>query len=173
MSRWQRRPRPPADVFASLHLQPNERPLAWALDRDGRWHVGSDRALHLASQQGYFRLAWEQVERAEWQRDTERLAIVEAADWGEPERRHELPLDDPGQLLELLRERVTKSVLITSTARVRPRADITVVARRSPVGDGPVVLSYVLAEGLEPDDPQVAAVAEELRSQIGRELQGL
>ena len=173
MSLLSRRIRPPAGFVRSLDLRDGERVLAWAVDSAGRWHVGTDRALHLAGVDGHRRLGWEQIERAEWQRDEGRLAVVESADWGEPERRHELDISEPGQLLELLRERVTKSVLTTAYAKVRGRAGLSVVARRSPVGEGPVQWSYVLAEGLDPHDPQVTEVAERLQREAATELAGL
>lgn len=147
--------------------------LAWAVDSDGGWHFGTDRSLHLADADTYRTLGWEEIERAEWHRDDDRLAVVEAADWGRAERRHEIAVDEPGQLLELLRERVTKSVLSTAYARVHGRAGLSVVARRSPCGEGPIVWSYVLADGLDPDDPSVTAVAERLRQQAAAELAGL
>lgn len=168
-----RRARPPSVVIDGLELEPGERPLAWAVDRDGHWHIGTERALHLADGDGFRRLAWEGIERADWHRDDERLAVVEVADWGQPEQRHRIGVADPGQLLELLRERVTKSVLTTVYARVRGRAGLSVVARRSPTGNGPVVWSFVLAEGLNPSDPDVTEVAERTLREASAELADL
>jgi hypothetical protein len=165
--------RPPATALAELHLVPGERLLAWALDQDGQWHVGSDRALHLAEATGYRKLGWEEIERAEWLGDASTLAVVEAADWGQQERRHEITIAEPGELVDLLRERVTRSVLTTAYAKVRRRAGVSVVARRSPVGEGPVLWSYVLAEGLDPDDPEVIDVTQRLRQEAEAELAGL
>lgn len=169
----QRRTKLPVAVREALGLGRRERPLAWAVDGDGRWQVGTERALYLADGDGFRKLGWEQIERADWHRDDERLVVVEVADWGEPEQRHDIVVTDPGQLLELLRERVTKSVLTTVYARVRGRAGLSVVARRSPVGDGPVAWSYVLAEGLDPDDPEVAEVAERTLREAAAELADL
>lgn len=172
MNRW-RRERPPADVLSRLTLAPGERPLAWARDRDDRWYVGTDRALHLADGAGFRRLGWEEIERADWQRESQQLAVVEAADWGEAERRNEIAMAEPGELVDLLRERVTRSVLTTAYVKVRGRAGISVVARRSPVSDGPVHWSFVLAEGLDPDDPDVADAAASLQRSMASELAGL
>ena len=163
----------PSDVRAQLPLDHHERALAWANDRSGRWYVGTDRALHLANGDGFRRIGWEQVERADWQRDTSTLSVVEVSPWGEPEPRTDIEVDDPGQLLELLRERVTKSVVVTIFARVRGRAGLSVVGRRSPVGDGPIVWSYLLAEGLDPTDPEVVDVAERTLQEAEQELAGL
>jgi hypothetical protein len=171
-----RRFRLPPDVRARLDLEPGERPLAWATDRESRWYVGTDRALLLAGQDGedgFRRLGWEQVERADWERDEGRLAVVEIADWGAPEPRIEIAVDEPGQLLELLRERVTKSVITTVYAQVRGRAGLSVIGRRSPVGDGPILWSYLLAAGLDPADPEVAEVARRTLAEAERDLAGL
>jgi hypothetical protein len=165
--------RPPTAVLAELDLAPGERVLAWAVDRDGRWHLGSDRTLHLADAVGYRSLGWEQIERAEWVGDESKLTVVEAADWGRTERRHEIALAEPGELVALLRERVTRSVLTTAYAQVRGRAGIRIVARRSPVSNGPVQWSYVLAEGLDPADPEVTDAAERLQRALASELAGL
>jgi hypothetical protein len=173
MRRPRRKAHPPDDVMATLPLDRGERPLAWAADRDGRWHIGTDRALHLGVGAGFHRLPWERIERADWHRDDERLAVVEVADWGEPEQRHDIGVAEPGQLLELLRERVTKSVLTTVYARVRRGAGLSVVARRSPSGDGPVAWSFVLAPGLDPTDPDVIEVAERTLREATAELADL
>lgn len=168
-----RRFRLPADVRDRLSLERGERPLAWANDQDGRWYVGTDRALHLADGEGYRRVGWEQIERADWQHDDARLVVVEVAAWGAPEPRTEIAVDEAGKLLELVRERVTKSVVTTVYARVRGRSGLSVIGRRSPAGDGPIMWSYLLAEGLDPADPEVAEVAERTLAEAERELAGL
>jgi hypothetical protein len=61
-----RRLAPPTDVAARLDLVPGQRPLAWALGAQGRWYVGTDRALHLADGDGFRKVAWEEIERADW-----------------------------------------------------------------------------------------------------------
>jgi len=160
----------PSDVAAALDLHEGERPLAWASGRAARWLVGTASALHLDLPQGGRRVGWEQIERAEWSQDSDTLAIVEVTGWGLPERRTEFALTDPGQLLELLRERVTKSVVLTVFAPVRGRRGINVVGRRSPTGSGSIQWSYVLAEGLDPADPYVAEVAERTLAEAQAEL---
>jgi hypothetical protein len=77
----------PAEVAARLDLAPGERPLAWALGTQGRWYVGTDRAIHLADGDWFRKVAWEEVERADWQSEEGRLVVVEVASWGEPETR--------------------------------------------------------------------------------------
>ncbi len=148
--------------------------LAWATDALGQWYVGTDLAIHLpVGGGGYRRLGWEDVQRADWDRDSERLSIVEVADWGEPEPTSDFEVAEPGRLLELLRERVTNTVVCTVYARVRGSAGLSVVGRRSPSRDTPVRWSYVLSAGLDPADRAVAEVAEQTLAQARREVEGL
>ena len=94
------------------------------------------------------------------------------AGWGERERVTLVQVAEPGRLLELLRERVTKSVVYTSYAPVRRRAGLRVVGRRSPSGTGPIVWSYLLSPGLDPADPDVDQVAEEALAKARGEVEG-
>lgn len=166
--------KPPKDLAASLDLAPRERVLAVARSADGKWYAGTSLALYLpGSSGGYRRLAWEQIERAEWSRDSDRLAVVEVASWGEREQVTVVQVEEPGRLLELIRERVTKSVLCTLYAPVKPKAGLTVVARRSPSGRGPVTWSYLLSPGLDPADPDVIVTADETLARAQREIEGL
>ncbi|MBA3232371.1 MAG: hypothetical protein H0T17_00245 [Propionibacteriales bacterium] len=163
----------PSVVEDALPVAPGERALAWAVDDEERWYVGTDRALYLPGQPGYRRLGWDQVERADWQRDTGELSLVEVAQWGEPEDRLVVRVSEAGKLLELLRERVTKSVVVSAYAPVRGRLGLSVIGRRPPVGDEPLTWSVVLAQGLRPDDPDVREVAELTLVQTQADMVGL
>ena len=171
----QRRLALPASVVARLQLDPGERPLAWALGEGQRWYVGTDRAVHLDEGDGeqFRKVAYEDVERAEWQGEESRLAVVEVASWGEPERRTQINVEQPGRLLELLRERVTRSVVINLYAPVHGRRGLSVIGRRSPAAGGQITWSYLLAKGLDPDDPAVQEVAARTLSAAEAELAGL
>jgi hypothetical protein len=161
----------PAEVRRRLDLESGERVLAGAVDSAGDWHVGTDRALHLGDGEGWRRLPWERVDRAGFDDDTERLRVVEVADFGEPEPAYELALVEPRRLLELVRERVTASVLLSRNVPVAGSRGVKVVARRSPVG-GPVEWSFVLDDGLQPDDPRVVAAVAAGRADAEAELGG-
>lgn len=160
----------PSDAVAMLSLEPGERPLAWARGRDQQWYVGTDRALHLTELKVSRRIEWERVERAEWHDGEGVLAVVELSGWGLPENVTTVELTEAGLLLQLIRERVTKSVIVTVYAKVRGRLGLTVVGRQSPGRDGPVSWSYVLAEGLDPDDVLVRRVADSTLREAQAEL---
>jgi hypothetical protein len=161
-------------VLATLELSPGERPLAWATDTAGEWYVGSNLALHLpGADDGPRRVSWELVERVDWARDTDRLAIVEIAEPDGPEQITVAQIDEPGRLLELIRERVTKSIVCSVYTRIHRSAGVSVVGRRSPSGQGPVRWTSVLSAGLDPRDPEVVELTEATLEQARRELAGL
>lgn len=161
----------PAEVRHRLALEARERVLAGAVDEAGDWHVGTDRALHVASGAGWRRLPWERVDRADFDDESGRLRVVEVADFGEQEPTYELALVDPRRLLELVRERVTASVLLSRNVPVAGSRGVKVVARRSPIG-GPVEWSFVLDDGLRPDDARVVAAVAAGRADAEAELGG-
>lgn len=154
--RWGRRSRP------AIQVEPGERVLAWGDTTDGAVVAGSREAFYLADQSGRVsvRLPWEQVEAADWDRDASVLRVVEVGTWGEQREVHRVPLDDPRDLLQLVRERVTASIVLQRHVPVTDRRGLRVVARRSPVvGDTPVSWFFEYDDGVDPDDPAVRAAA--------------
>ncbi len=78
-------------------------------------------------------------------------------------------MEDPALLLQLLRERVTASIVLQRRVPVRGQLGLTVIGRRSPVG-GPVAWMHAYDPGLDPDDPEVAAVADLALAQAQAEV---
>ena len=74
---------------------------------------------------------------------------------------HTATLTDPGRLLELVRERVTASVVLQRHVTLGRRRGLRVIARRAPSGAGAVQWVYEYDEGVDPDDPEVRAAADE------------
>jgi hypothetical protein len=163
----------PAEVEARLPLKPGERILAEVPAAGGLWCVGTGAALLVYADGEWTRLPWEQVERADWDSEAGRLTVVEVTGWGLPEASMTFELDGAGRLLDLLRERVTKSIAIRLFAPVYARKGLSVVGRRSPTGDGEIAWSFVLASGLDPEDPRVVAVAGRALEQARSELADL
>ncbi len=150
----------PDEVRRRLVLDDGERVLASAADIDGAWHVGTDRALLVAVDGGWRRVRWERVDRARFDDEAERLHVVEVAQLGEPEPTHVLALLQPQRLLDLVRDRVTASVLLSRNVPVEGSRGVKVIARRAPTG-GPVEWSFWLSRGLAADDPRVRAAIDQ------------
>ncbi|MFT4287369.1 hypothetical protein [Nocardioides sp.] len=127
-----------------------ERLLATAVGAEGEV-AGSREALHLPGH----RIPWEQVETASWSAEDGVLTVVEAGTWGSPRPVHRVALDRPGRLLELVRERVTATVLLQ-----RAFAGGRVVARRAPAGNREVAWFLQYDDAVDPADPAVAEAAD-------------
>jgi hypothetical protein len=150
-----RRARPDIQVAAG------ERLLAWAPLVDGGWVAGTRDALYLLES----RVPWEQVQSADWDRDQGRLRVSEVGTWGEPRPEHTMTIPDSAakeadRLLQLVRERVTASVLLSRHVPVSGRRGVRIVARRAPSGRSEVQWLYEYDEGVDPGDPFVRAAAE-------------
>lgn len=151
----------------AVAVAPGERLLAQAATADGP--VGGTRdALYLP---GGRRLPWEQVEAADWAVEESVLVVSEVGTWGEQRREHRLVVEETGRLLELVRERVTASVVLQRHVAVDARRGLRVIARRAPGGDRPLTWVYEFDEGVDPDDPEVRALAAEAlaaaRNEVG------
>ena len=90
--------------------------LAWCHDADGRVVAGTRDALYLprpaAEADETLRVPWEQVEAADWDADASVLRVSEVGTWGAPRPVHRLALVEPTLLLQLVRERVTSTVVL-------------------------------------------------------------
>jgi hypothetical protein len=107
------------------------------------------------------RIPWEEVEAADWDLETSVLRVSEVGSWGESRPEHRFTIAQPGRLLELVRERVTASVVLQRHVPIQGRRGVRVIARRAPRGDRPVQWIYEYDEGVDPADPAVQAVAAE------------
>lgn len=158
----------PADVVERADLG-GEKVLAATEARDGTWLLATRAALVLVEPSrvvepgetaGVIRIPWQQVEAADWSRDDDRLRVSEVGEYGERRPVHELHLDEPGNLLPMVRERVTASVVLQRRVAVSGNRGLFVVARRAPNGDGAISWAYELDAGLDPEDPEVRRLAE-------------
>ncbi len=140
----------------AIEVAPGERVLAWTEATTGEALAGTREALYLAD----VRLGWEDVEAADWDRDTEEFRVAEVGRWGEPRVVHRFTISEPRRLLELVRERVTASVLLVRHVPLDGRRGVRVIARRAPAGDRALRWIYEYDEGIDPDDPTVRLAAE-------------
>lgn len=144
------------------------RPLAF-VEAEGTWLVGTRSELVLlpsgadTSDPEVTRIPWERVEGADWDREESRLRVTELGEWGLPRPSYvfAMPEAEPAMLLQLIRERVTASVVLQRGRLIEGRRGLKVIGRRSPAG-GPITWMHEYDAGIDPHDPEVAAVAEAL-----------
>ena len=139
-----------------MDVAAGERVLAWAQAVDGALLAGTRDAVYLDGT----RLPWEQVEAADWDRDTEQFRLSEVGSWGEQRREHTYAVVEPGRFLELVRERVTASVVLQRHVPFREAAGFRVIARRAPRGDRPMAWWVDYDHGVDPTDPEVRAAVD-------------
>ena len=130
--------------------------LAWTETATGELLAGTREALYLPGR----RLAWEDVEAADWDRDTEQFRVAEVGHWGQQRPQHRYSVTEPRRFLELVRERVTASVLLVRHVPIEGRRGVRVIARRPPAGDRGLRWVYEYDAGIDPDDPTVRLAAE-------------
>jgi hypothetical protein len=150
----------PAEVLARAGLSRGERVLARASTTDGSWLLGTRDALVVVDHtSSALRVPWERVETADWVRDAEQLRVTEVGEFGDPRPVHVFSVADPGRLLQMIRERVTASVLLQRRVVVSGRGGLLVIARRPPRGRGEVSWAWEFDAGVDPDDPVVQELA--------------
>lgn len=140
-------------------LARGERLLATASTTSGAVVGGSRDALHVPGREPA-RLPWEEVATADWDVDERVLRVVEVGTYGAPLVEHRLALAEPDRLLALVRERVTASIVVQRHVPVRGRLGARVLGRRAPGGNGPIGWYVDYDPGLDPADPEVAAVVD-------------
>lgn len=162
--RWGRTP------SSSVAVGRGEKVLASARAADGTVFAGTRDAFYVVAGGETRRVPWEQVEAATWDRDTDVFRLSEVGSWGAERPVHTATLAEPGRLLELVRERVTASVVLQRHVPVDGRRGLRVIARRAPSGAGGVQWIYEYDEGVDPDDDTVREVAREALEVMRRDV---
>lgn len=141
----------PEQVRAGLAA--GERVLAAAVDNDGAALVATDRALWLPAGAAWRRLGWESVDRAGWDAEEALLTVVEDGSATLP---HKVRVQQPGALVEVVRERVSAVIVWSRHCMLAGRRGVRVVGRRPP-GEQRIRWAAVLDAGLDITDPEVRA----------------
>jgi hypothetical protein len=147
------------------------RVLAWTESARG-WLAGTPTALHVVPSHGVpLRLAWEDVQHADWRADDEVLEVAAVGEFGRPRATYSFRLAASAatdRLVQLVRERVTASVVLQRRVTVAGTDGFTVLGRRSPAG-GPVAWFVDYDEGVQPDQvaAEVDAAVAQARSEVG------
>ena len=147
---WLKRSRAvlPASVRAAMGMTRGEKVLAWAPLARSRGHVAlTVTHVHAAlTGEQPIAVAWDAVAHASW--DDPLLVVVFDADG--QQLRMSLDLAEPGDVPEVLRERVTSTVVFEGHRLLTAEVGARFIDRRA-VGAGPVRWSVAF------DDPAAAA----------------
>lgn len=152
----ERRERPPAVVVEAAGLPRGEKVLAHAQDGD-RWLLGTRVALVVVVPgEPAVRLPWERVQAADWDKEATTLTVSEVGEYGRARASYVFTFENPALLLQLVRERVTASVVLQRGHLVTGKRGFKVIGRRSPEGTGSIHWMFELDAGIDPDDTVVA-----------------
>jgi hypothetical protein len=146
--------------------------LAWAESSIGPL-AGTRDAVYLPRVEppGHWaRVPWEQVEAADWDKESEVLRVIEVGTWGEARPEHRFAVTDSGRLLELVRERVTASVVLQRHVPIFGKRGVRVIARRAPRGNQELRWLFEYDQGVDPRDPFVEQAAHEALSAAREEV---
>ncbi|WP_157574850.1 hypothetical protein [Jiangella muralis] len=131
-------------------LAPGERVLASGTGPDGDVAATTHR-LRLRDTS----VAWSAVETASWDGDAELLVVTEVPDARGRRLRHRVALESPRPLVDVVREQVTQSVVISRHIAVDGRRGVRVTGRRTPADD--LVWTAALDSGIDLRDPETKA----------------
>ena len=154
---------------AGLTLAPGERLLARAESETGPI-AATTRHLMLPTDGGFHAIGWENVERATWSRDDDQLVVVETAPLGAKARRHRIGLGEATSFLDVVREQVQASVVISRHVPITDECGVRISGRRRP---GQRTLAWVVAvdAGIDLDEPTVRAKVDQAVAQVRAEVE--
>lgn len=138
----------------AIAVAAGERVLASCESVDGIVLAGTRDAFYVGTEPT-LRVPWERVEAADWDRDESVFRLSLVGDWGQEKVAHSFGLTEPGRLLELVRERVTASIVLQRHVPLAGRRGVRVIGRRPPRGTGEMDWFFEYDEGVDPADPAV------------------
>jgi hypothetical protein len=149
-------------------LDAGERILASASGDTGTV-AATDKRLLVPGSGGHHGIGWETVDRATWDGDDRRLTITQSAPPGFSPQQHRLRVEDAAQLLDVVREQVTASMVISRYVLIDGTRGVRISGRRQP---GRAGLMWVVAvdKGLSIDAPsvrpQIEAAVASVRAEV-------
>lgn len=163
--------RAPEAVVEAARLARGEKVLAFAQDGD-HWLLGTRLALVIFEPGSPpVRLGWESIQAADWVQDESTLTVSEVGEFGRPRASYAFTLENPVLLLQLVRERVTASVVLQRGYLVKGKTGFKVIGRRSPDG-GPISWMHEYDAGIDPGDPGVIRAAAEALARARADVGG-
>jgi hypothetical protein len=146
-----------------------ERVLAWAYAFRDAPVVASTVAVYLPDPDDpavLARLPYEQVASATWDEP-----VLDVVTVGPRRRRFVVELDEPGMVPQIVRDRVTASIVVSEHVPLVGTLGARITARRPPTGDREITWNVVFDAGLDSADPRLRAAAdaaiERLRESTG------
>lgn len=155
MSPLFRRPTRPT-VPRGVELSRGERVLASDVTTDGSPVVATNHRVLLPTPDGLTSIGWASVERATFDQESDLLTIIETASIGSRPRRFQLRVDGALALLDVIREQVKASVILSRHVPIADGKGVRIAGRRRP-DTGGLVWNVTADAGLDLTNPDVRA----------------
>ncbi|HLR93225.1 MAG TPA: hypothetical protein VK053_01745 [Jiangellaceae bacterium] len=149
-------------------LAAGERVLATAPTGDGDV-MATTYGLHFPALGDAEFLGWEGIEHAAWDRESSTLDVVETVDAGEKPRRRRVELEAPGPFVDVVREQVTGSVIVSREVLVTESYGVRVTARRR-ASDDAILWTASPDTELDLSEPDVLAAVHEAVEMVRADL---
>lgn len=168
---WKRRDLVPTEVAKATGLGRGERILAAAPDAGGRWLVGTASALILVDGEVAERRPWQEIHAASWDAEEAVLVVTEVGRYGEARQPWRFAAQEPALLLQLVRERVSASVVLQRRVPLPGHAKkgVVIIGRRPPTG-GEVSWMVEYDAGIDPAEDDVREAVDALLTQAQGEV---
>lgn len=153
MSPLFRRPARPA-APPGVALAQGERVLASDVTTDGSPVVATNHRLLLPAPDGLTSVGWANVERATFDEETDLLTVIETASTGTRPRRFRLRVDGALTLLDVIREQVKASVILSRQVPIADGRGVRISGRRR-ADTGALTWNVAVDPGLDVADPAV------------------
>jgi len=136
-----------------LQLARGERLLASDVTSDGSAIAATTHRLVVSADDGLTSIGWANIERATFDQESGQLVVVETADLAARPHRHLLRVDAP-TVLDVIREQVKASVVLTRHVALSNGTSVRVTARRLPES-GAMAWTVGVDAGLDVSDPEI------------------
>ena len=152
---WRRAVERPAWVKAPS----GDKVLAAAEVQGGEaWLVGTRRHLsRVAASAESQTWPWDDIHHFDWDADEHTLRISLIGEFGQQREQPRFRVEEAALLLQLIRERITASVVYQRHIPVHGKTGFRVIGRRNPDG-GEITWMFDLDRGLNADDPALEEV---------------
>ncbi|HEX6197847.1 MAG TPA: hypothetical protein VFZ37_18185 [Jiangellaceae bacterium] len=163
------RPRRTATPPPGVELGRGERVLASDVTTDGAPIVATNHRVLLPTPDGLASISWANVDRATFDRESGLLTVIETAMAGGRPRRHRLRVDGALTLLDVIREQVKASVILTRHVPIADGKGARISGRRRP-DTGALTWNVTVDVGLDVDDPDVRRLIDAALAAVRAEL---
>lgn len=168
MSSLFRRPSRPT-APPGIELARGERVLASDVTTDDSPVVATNHRVLLPTPDGLASIGWASVERASFDQESDLLTIIETASMGSRPRRFRLRIEGAHALLDVIREQVKASVILSRHMVIADGKGVRISGRRRP-DTGALAWNVTADAGLDVANPDVRARIDAALAEVRAEL---